>query len=236
MKLGVMQPYFFPYIGYFSLIKATDKWVVFDSVQYIRHGWVNRNRILHPTEGWQYIIAPLKKHQRSTRINDVEVVDGNQWRERIFGQLEHYRKGARFFRETSDLARHCLAGDEQNLARLNVQILARICEHLDLAFDHDVFSESKVPVPEVDDPGLWALRISQQYDADSYVNLPGGRELFDRSEFEKAGICLQFLEPASATYDQGRETFVPSLSILDVLMNCGREGTIELLKNYELVE
>jgi hypothetical protein len=235
MKLGIMQPYFFPYIGYFSLIRATDKWVVFDNVQYIRHGWVNRNRILHPAEGWQYIIAPLKKHQRSARINEVEVIEGNQWRDRIFGQLEHYRKRAPFFRETLDLVTNCLEGEQPNLAKLNVQILSRICGYLGVTFDYDVFSELELPLEEVDDPGLWALRISQHYRANSYINPPGGKELFDPEAFAKAGIALQFLEPAGIPYDQKRESFTPALSIIDVLMNCGREGTIERLANYELV-
>jgi len=235
MNLGIMQPYFFPYIGYFSLIKATDKWVVFDKVQYIRHGWVNRNRILHPTEGWQYIIAPLKKHERAARISQVELVDGDQWRKRILGQLEHYRKTAPFFRETFDLVSDCLNSENKSLAKLNVHSLSRICEYLGVVFDYDVFSESNMALGEVDDPGLWALRISQHYRANSYINPAGGKELFDPQAFKKAGIALQFLKPAAVAYDQRRENFVPSLSIIDMLMNCGREGTIEQLANYELV-
>ena len=76
MKLGIMQPYFFPYLGYFDLIHSVDKWVVFDTPQYIRHGWVNRNRILHPESDWQYIIVPLKKHPRNTPIKEIEIADG----------------------------------------------------------------------------------------------------------------------------------------------------------------
>ena len=75
MKLGIMQPYFFPYPGYFALIAQVDRWVVFDTPQYMRHGWVNRNRILHPGSGWQYIVAPLVKHRRSTSIRDIRLAD-----------------------------------------------------------------------------------------------------------------------------------------------------------------
>ena len=73
MILGIMQAYFFPYLGYFDLINCSDKWIVFDTVQYIRHGWVNRNRILHPTEGWQYIIVPIRKSKREAVLSSVEI-------------------------------------------------------------------------------------------------------------------------------------------------------------------
>ena len=89
MVLGIMQPYFFPYLGYFDLINRCDKWIVFDTPQYIRHGWINRNRILHPQQGWQYIIVPVKKHKRDTPINQIEIVPPALWSPRILGQLMH---------------------------------------------------------------------------------------------------------------------------------------------------
>lgn len=73
MKLGIMQPYFLPYLGYISLIKNTDKFILFDTVQFIRHGWIERNRILKQTGGWQYIQIPLEKKQMSTVIKDVKI-------------------------------------------------------------------------------------------------------------------------------------------------------------------
>ena len=73
VRLGIMQPYFFPYLGYFDLINRTDRWIVFDTAQYIRHGWVNRNRILHSDSEWQYILVPLKKHSRKAAIKDIAV-------------------------------------------------------------------------------------------------------------------------------------------------------------------
>ena len=97
MKLGIMQPYLFPYLGYFDLIHCTDRWIVFDTAQYIRHGWINRNRILHPTSGWQYFIIPVKKQSRNTPICDIQVSDNPGWRARVLGQLEHYRKRAPYF-------------------------------------------------------------------------------------------------------------------------------------------
>jgi len=90
MKLGIMQPYFFPYLGHFDLIYKTDRWIVFDTPQYIRQGWVNRNRILGPNSGWQYITVPTRKHHRDNPIRDILVKEGKDWRERVCRQLEHY--------------------------------------------------------------------------------------------------------------------------------------------------
>ena len=120
--LGIMQPYFFPYLGYFDLINYTDRWIVFDTVQYIRHGWVNRNRILHPKEGWQHIVVPLKKHSRDTTIKDIEISKEPKWRKRILGQSQHYKKKAPYFYETYQLIEECLTIEECSISRLNVAI------------------------------------------------------------------------------------------------------------------
>ena len=98
MKLGLMQPYFFPYLGYFDLIYSSDRWIVFDTVQYIRRGWINRNRILHPEEGWQYIIVPRKKHGTQTAIKDVEVSTAPKWPRRIWPRYSITRRGHPFMR------------------------------------------------------------------------------------------------------------------------------------------
>ena len=80
MKLGAMQPYFFPYLGYFDLINCTDRWIVADTVQYMKQGWVNRNRILNPSGGWQYILAPTRKHSHRAAIGEIELNDAADWR------------------------------------------------------------------------------------------------------------------------------------------------------------
>ena len=87
-----MQPYFFPYLGYFSLIKATNNWIVIDSVQFIRHGWIERNRIFNPQSDWQYIKVPLVKHSRNTLIKNIKIRKEENWKQKIFAQLMCYKK------------------------------------------------------------------------------------------------------------------------------------------------
>lgn len=223
-----MQPYFFPYLGYFDLINCTDHWIVFDTVQYIRHGWVNRNRILHPTAGWQYIIVPLKKHAREALIQEVEIAYQTGWVEKLIGQLQHYRQKAPYFTETLTLIEECLASHEHSISRLNVSILERVCARLGLSFNYTFFSEMNLPLGAVEEPGDWALRIAEALAASEYVNPPGGAELFDESTFKASGIKLNIRHLPPFHYLCRGYQFVPNLSIIDLLM----WNTPETIRQY----
>ncbi len=225
-----MQPYLFPYPGYFDLIHRTDRWVVFDTPQYIRHGWVNRNRMLSPPgparacgEGWQYIGVPLRKHPRDTAIRDVEINDEQPWRRRLLGQLEHYRKQAPYYPQTLELVQECLAPTPSRLADLLVHSLGTVCRHLGIDFDAVLFSDLDMPTEAVAGPGDWALEISRHLGATEYWNPPGGAALFDRGRFTEAGIDLHIQTFEPLRYDTGRYTPVTNLSILDALMWCPPE-------------
>lgn len=218
MKLGIMQPYFFPHIGHLDLINRTDRWVVFDTAQYIRHGWVNRNRILHPTTGWQYIAVPLEKHHRETPIADIRINMSTDWRARIQGQCQHYRKKAPHFEAVSALVADCLSVNTDSIVRLNVRALESVCRYLSIRFDCSVFSGMNLALGSVDGPGDWALRIAQALGASEYLNPPGGAGLFDASRFAQSGIRLAIQDPVEFRYACGGYEFVPSLSIVDVLM------------------
>jgi hypothetical protein len=218
MKLGIMQPYFFPYTGYFDLIHHTDRWVVFDTPQYIRHGWVNRNRILHPTSGWQYVVAPVRKHSSRIPIREVRLAEGGDWRARLIGQLMHYRKRAPYFSDTVELVEQCLSGSETSLSRLNVAVIETLCARLEIAFDYAYFSEMDIDPAPVEEPGDWALRISVALGADEYVNPPGGRAILDPLKFEAAGVRLTFRSHRTLRYPCRGYEFVPDLSIIDGLM------------------
>lgn len=236
MKLGIMQPYFLPYLGYFDLINCSDRWIVFDTAQYIRHGWMNRNRILHPKEGWLYVTVPVRKHSRDTAIKDIEVGADPKWRPGIQGQIQHYKKRAPYFRETAALVEECLRAKEHSLSRLNVAILEKVCVHLGIPFQYDYFSDLRLDLGPVDGPGEWALRISEALGATEYVNPPGGEAIFDRSKFEAAGIKLTIRKLPPLEYDCPGYEFIPSLSIIDVLMWNSPEEIGQHLEAHKLRE
>jgi hypothetical protein len=213
-----MQPYFFPYLGYFDLINYSERWIVFDTAQYIRHGWVNRNRILHPNEGWQYIIVPLKKHGREILIKDIEINEEPKWIYRVMGQIQHYKEKAPFFGDTYRLLEHCLHMKEVSLSRLNVAILERICQYLGIKFEYEYLSEMNLTFGPIEGPGDWALRISEAMGANEYVNPPGGKKIFNMSKFKELGMRLTFRDLPPIMYQCPGYHFIPYLSILDVLM------------------
>lgn len=220
MKLGIMQPYFFPYLGYFDLINRTDRWVVFDVIKYTPRSWMNRNRIFHPTKGWQYINVPVDKHAGQGRICDVTVIDAKAAHARIRGQLLHYRKvRAPYYTPVTELVDAVFASLRGNLLRdLNLGTLLVVCDYLGINIDYDILSEMRLPLPEIDHAGQWALEIAGALGAREYINPPGGHEIFREEDWRAHGIELSFTELLDYRYPSGPYAFVERLSVLDVLM------------------
>lgn len=236
MRLAIMQPYFFPYVGYFSLLEAADCFVIFDSVQYIRHGWVNRNRILKPgIPQPQYITVPVAKHPRDTRIRDVKIASHLGWQKRMIGQLQHYKNRAMFFDEAIEILNKCFSLNPKRLVDLNRMGLREICRVLEIDVQFVEYSEIADQVEAPQHPGGWAAQISKVLNASSYVNPIAGREIFHRDDFERGEIELEFLQNRLGQYPQGHSEFVPGLSVLDALMFNGSDGTRKLIDDYELI-
>ena len=233
-KLGIMQPYFLPHVGYFSLIKHTDEWVVFDTPQFIRHGWIERNRILKPGEGWQYIKVPLEKHRRETPINQVRIRVNEPWRELILAQIGHYKKIAPYYEGVIAFLREALAYETDMISAMNVHLLKKVCSHLGIPFRSRVFSECNLELPPVKAPDEWALNISLALGAEEYVNAPGGDSFFDRKKYDQHNLHLTFLAANMRRYDQKRAVFESQLSILDVMMFNSKSEILEMLDDISV--
>lgn len=236
MRLGMMQPYFFPYLGYFALISATDRWVVFDTAQYIRRGWVNRNRVLSTGQfGWKYFRVPIAKCSRETSIRDVRIDETHDWRTQLIRDLDCYQlRRAPFYDETVDLLTRVFKTANGSLVNLLKKGLAETCRHIGLVYAAQTFSEMPGRPTDTADPGQWALRVAEALKADVYINPPAGRDLFDPKLFQSAGIRLEFLEHNLPEYDQRQHSFLAGLSIIDVLMWNGRVVTRQLIDDFRL--
>ncbi len=236
-KLAIMQPYFFPYIGYISLIKNTDKFILFDVIQFIRHGWIERNRILKPELGWQYISVPLEKHERETLIKDVKIKNSENWKEKMLAQLQHYKKKSPFYKQTLDVVKNGLNIETDSITKLNYSTLKSVCDYLDIPFDCEIFSEMNLEIKPVNAPDEWALNITSALGYKEYWNPPGGIEFFDRKKYEDAGIDLKFQSVNVKPYPQrrGPENIETGLSIIDVMMFNSKEQIKEMLDDFELI-
>jgi len=255
MKIAVMQPYFFPYIGYFQVIHAVDTYILHGALNYRKKGWVNRNRILGPKGSPIYVNAEIRDSSSHRTINNVELVDADRWRKKfLLGVFHNYRKSPHFD-EAYGLIEKAVSGQTAYLSALNKQCIRSICACLGILTriesneekyssleerladaDGDVRSEFPgLRLSQYDRKVIRILEICRQENADVFVNAIGGRALYDKAEFSNNGVNLCFVETQPFTYPQRAPAFVPDLSIIDVLMNCGKEGTRELLAKYRLV-
>ncbi len=235
MKLAIMQPYFFPYLGYWQLFHYADTFLVFDDIQFVHKGWVNRNRILHPdpSKEWRFITVPLRKKSRKTKILDISTHPTEPWRDKILAQLTTYRK-APHYEETMALLNECLGCEEQNLARFLTSAIKITAKHLGLETEILVQSELDLDIDPVKHSGQWALRLSEAMGATEYINPMGGMEIFHESEFDALDIKLRFLDPLIEPYNQRRDSFVPRLSILDILMWNPVPEVARMLQSYRI--
>ncbi|MFW5630045.1 MAG: WbqC family protein [Acetivibrio ethanolgignens] len=235
-KLGIMQPYFFPYLGYFSLIKNTDLFILLDEVQFIRHGWIERNRILKQTGGWQYIKVPLKRHSQKTLIKEIEIENSLPWKKKILDQLGHYKK-APFYKEVKLLLEKCFEKEIPDIVHLNKICMEEVCRYLQIDASIKIFSEMGLKIKPVKAADEWALNICTQIKGvQEYWNPIGGIDLFRVQRYKEEGIELKFHQIEIVPYLQKEESFQPCLSMIDVMMFNEREKILEMLEGYLLHE
>jgi hypothetical protein len=210
-----MQPYLFPYLGYFHLMHAVDRFIVFDDVDYIRSGWINRNRILLDGKPFRFTL-PVHNARRNRRINQIQRADDARWRTKFLLTLEHAYRGAPCFEETRQLIRSILEDSEENLATWITGSLRTLARHLSIAVEI-ASSSSRSPNSALARQNR-ILDICRQEGAKTYVNLSGGRALYQREAFAHEGIDLKFVQSQLVPYAQPGGAFVPGLSIIDALM------------------
>ena len=233
MKLAIMQPYFLPYVGYYQLIAAADVFVVYDNIKYTKKGWINRNRML--LNGTSAIFTlPLKKGSDSLNVVERELAAEFD-RSKLLNQLRSGYSRAPQFELTYPIIEQIVLNGESNLFRYIHQSIMRLCDHLsintkvmissEITIDHQLKGQDKV------------LALCQAVGADTYINTIGGVELYSKDAFLKNGIDLRFIKTQLFEYSQFTAKFVPSLSILDVLMF----NPVDWISNkglfaYELIE
>lgn len=232
MKLAIMQPYFFPYIGYFQLIAAADLFIVYDNIQYTKKGWINRNRILQNGKDAIFTL-PLKSDSDYLDVCERKLAaDFN--RDKLLNRLQGAYLRAPYFIQTFPLVEQIIRYENQNLFHFLHHSIARTCERLgiatelrissDIAIDHDLKNQDKV------------LALCAAVGASAYVNTSGGMELYSKEAFRSSGIDLEFIRSKPFEYPQFGARFVPWLSIIDVMMFNPFETIKECLDtNYEII-
>ncbi len=231
MKIGIVQPYFLPYIGYFALINAVDKFVYFDDVQYIRRGWVNRNRIKMENT-WQYIILPVKRSPLSAKINEVYVVNDKRSIKKLKKSIDHNYQKAVYYNIIKKLIFPYILPSEK-ISNLNINLTNKICTYLEIKTKKYISSE--IPKDNSLKRENKIIEICNKLGCKHYINPVGGVDLYSKKKFQEFQIKLNFLKINKITYSQGKYDFIPNLSIIDVLMWNSKNEVQKMLYNYELI-
>ena len=226
MRLGIMQPYFFPYLGYWQLLANVDK---YDDVTYIKGGWINRNNFL--INGQKNLLTmQLEKASSYTLIKDIAIKDDFV---KFLKTIEMGYKKAPFFEDSFRLLKDICQCPEKKLGQFLFNSHIKICEYLGIDTELILSSsfEKHVELKGKDK----VISICKQLGADEYINAIGGQELYDKKEFAENGIRLNFLQANLREYRQLKNEFVAGLSIIDIMMFNSKEEIKEMLNDFNLV-
>ncbi len=226
-----MQPYFFPYIGYWQLINAVDKYVIADDVNYIKGGWIHRNRILNH-DHIQYLGLHISHASQNCLIYEVEIFpDPNHFRDMI-RTIEWQYKRAPYFDTVFPKICAMINYEEKNLARYLEHQIKSISSYLGIETEFLICSE--IPHNRQLKCQERVIDSCQVLGATEYINAVGGQLLYSRNDFAECGIDLKFLQTEDIRYHQFNDPFAPNLSIIDVFMFNSKEEVQQMLEQYQL--
>lgn len=232
-KIAIMQPYFFPYIGYFQLFREVDEFVIYDKIKYTKKGWINRNRILTPN-GVEYITLPIKNDSDFLYVYERNLSDSwEKEKTKLINKLKNSYVKSPFFKEHFPIILECLNQNEKNLFNYvfgSIKIINNfldlktpIIKYSELCIDDSLKSQNKV------------IEICKNVNSTVYINPIGGTSLYSKDEFQKENIELRFLKSDYIKYPQSGDLFFENLSIVDMMMYNSLDKIKENLKKYTLI-
>lgn len=231
-KVAIMQPYLFPYLGYFQLIQAADLFVFYDDVNFIKRGWINRNRILFNGKD-KLISIPLKKASQNKLIHEIEINYGNDYN-KILKTIQSAYQKAPYYKEIIEVIEGQFLKKYDSIAEMASESILAILDFLDLR--KDVYKSShSFPDSKEEDKADRLIYITKKLGATHYINPSGGKGLYNKSYFKKNGIELCFMENNLKAYKQFNKDFINGLSIIDVLMFNDKGKVLNLLQNFQLI-
>lgn len=232
MKLGIMQPYFFPYIGYWQLINAVDKYVLYDDVNFIKGGWINRNRILVNGKP-QYFNVQMKGASSFRLINEIQINNSEIYINKNIKTIYMAYHKAPYFEKINSLIEKILSNRTENLTEYVINSIKCISEYLDIKTEFII--SSSLPKNNKIKGQDKIIDICKKLHADEYYNAIGGMELYSFDKFKENGIILSFVKTNDICYQQFNNEFVPNLSILDVMMFNSQEEIKRMLDDFTLI-
>lgn len=232
MKIGIMQPYFFPYLGYWQTLNAVDKYVIYDDVNYIKNGWINRNNILLNNQK-HLLTIPLDGASPFLLINQIKTTPRENEKEKLLKTIEVAYKKAPYFDVVFPIIHDVIMEKSNLIINALVLQLKSVCKYLDIQTeliisstmdkDNSLKAQDKV------------IHICKMLGGTQYINAIGGQELYNFEDFKKNGLELSFLKTEFTPYKQFKNEFIPGLSMIDILMFNSPEQIKQMLNDYTLI-
>lgn len=230
-KVAIMQPYFFPYIGYWQAINAVDEYVLYDDVTYIKGGWINRNNILINKQA-NLITLPLEGASSFKKINEISVTSNAKVKEKLCKSISMAYAKAPYFNDVYPLIEKSIMKDGI-ISQIIYESVLDICNYIGIKtkilLSSNINKNTELKAEEK------VIDIVKNLGGTTYINAIGGQELYDAQEFKNNGIDLFFIRTKRFEYPQFKNEFVANLSIIDVMMFNSPEQIKRMLDDYELI-
>lgn len=250
MSIAVMQPYFFPYLGYFQLLHAADNLILYPHVQYVHRSFVSRNRYLRSQTEQPYFGPQIEKQGRRGLISGVKVRGNQEWREKTLARIRNNYSRAPFFKQVEKLFSEIILYPSDFLAEINTYGILLICEYLGLEHKLDlnvgryleIERELSLETQEktdnsvaLDEKHRRIIKLCTVNKTSTYINPIGGKQIYNVDLLARNNVKIRFLKSLLPAYPQQRvKSFVPAMSIIDILFNCEKEHILEMLNEYEI--
>ncbi|MDU1323245.1 MAG: WbqC family protein [Clostridium botulinum] len=233
MRVGIMQPYIFPYLGYFQLINAVEKFVIHDDIQFIKGGWINRNSILFNGDRFKFVFSVKKDHYYKNINERYYTENFNKESKKFLANIVMVYKKAPYFDDVYKLLENILNNSERNVAILNTFSIVEICKYIGI--NNKILFSSKLNKDNELKSEERVIDINKCLNSHLYINPIGGTELYSKESFQKENIKLNFIKMKDIKYKQFNSNFLDNLSIIDVMMFNDKITIKKFLEHYELV-
>jgi len=227
-----MQPYFFPYLGYWQLLNLVDRFVIYDDVNYIQRGWVNRNRILI-NGAPSYLTLPLSNASQNKLICEISIDQTAKWRAKMLKSIEGAYRKSPFYAEIFPVVENIIRYENANLSDFLKHQIFKLAEYIGI--ETQIVESSRGYSNTVLSGQERIIDICRREQASVYVNPEGGVTLYDSAAFVAEKLSIQFLKSNTRCYRQRSESFVPHLSVVDTLMAEGRDGVRAFLEDFVII-
>lgn len=224
---AIMQPYLFPYIGYYQLVYAADCFVFYDDVTFMKQSYINRNSILVNKQALRFSV-PVMGASSNTLIKDLHYSPTDK----LLKTIQQAYSKAPYFNDVMGLISSVLNHEQRNIAKLNGLSITKTLDYLGI--EKKVVYSSEIDYERYSERDERLISLVNIHDCEHYINSPGGRSLYDKAYFASKGIKLSFIESEIIPYKQPTKDFIPYLSMIDILMNCSKKSILEMLTKYEL--